>query len=447
MSTISASDRYLAKLTPWLQSRNHPQRDLLEKELQQRFFPALSAPCSICHFMLTLGTASRAAEFSLMQQRALQAGVLLQEGDSDVNLQLGDISLRWERHSEFSTYSFIVPGERRSFADPQQYLPTPDWFDLVPGQLFRVVQLLICQQQPELPNQNAEALAAMFASEHCISSLVANQQAQIWTDFRKHPEGGGRMVLLDKGLSDSALARLVQQLFDLGNYRKLSLLGWPLTRQALTQLHTLEQQLSDITQRIEQLQGSDEKMLQEISQMAAQTEHLIANNSARLEASVAYYQLTLDRLKALKETALDGLMSLQDFSERRLTPAFRTAQSVLNRQRSLSNRLGRSTELLRTRISLQLERQNSKLLISMEKRARQQLQLQTAVERLSTVAICYYAVQLLDKGLSSLSLLWPALPLQSLQALSLPLVVLLISLLWYQLRKPAREQNEQGNQA
>lgn len=441
MTTMSTPDSPLARQSSWLQSRNHPQRDLLEKELQQRFFPALSAPCRICHFMLTLGTASRAAEFSLMQQRALQAGVLLQEGDSDVNLQLGGITLRWERHSEFSTYSFIVPGESCNFADPAQFLPTPDWFDLVPGQLFRVVQLLILKQlpgQPDITKHSAQTLAAMFATEHCISSLVANQQAQIWTDFRKHPEGGGRMVLLDKGLSDSALARLVQQLFDLGNYRKLSLLGWPLTRQALAQLHSLEQQLSDITQRIEQQQGSDEKMLQEISQMAAQTEHLIANNSARLEASAAYYQLTLDRLKALKETALDGLMSLQDFSERRLTPAFRTAQSVLNRQRSLSNRLGRSTELLRTRISLQLERQNSKLLISMEKRARQQLQLQTAVERLSTVAICYYAVQLLDKGLSSLSLLWPALPLQLMQALSLPLVVVLVSLLWYQLRKPGR---------
>jgi uncharacterized membrane-anchored protein len=128
-------------------------------------------------------------------------------------------------------------------------------------------------------------------------------------------------------------------------------------------------------------------------------------------------------------------MSLQDFSERRLTPAFRTAQSVLSRQRSLSNRLGRSTELLRTRINLQLERQNSELLMSMEKRARQQLQLQTAVERLSTVAICYYAVQLLDKGLVSLHWFWPALPLALLQAVSLPVVVLVIGWLWYLLRR------------
>lgn len=430
MATTPANSDYNTAAS-WLLNRNHPQRDLLEKELQQRFFPALATPCTICHFMLTLNAGSRAAEFTLMQQRALAAGVNLQEGDTDVNLQLGDRMLRWERHSEFSTYSFIVPRQQAHFIDPTSYLPSTDWFDLVPGQLFRVVQLLVLKEQN---SQNQPV--TLFAAEHCISSLVANQQAQIWTDFRKHPEGGGRMVLLDKGLSPSALARLVQQLFDLGNYRKLSLLGWPLTRQALGQLHTLEQQLSDITQRIEQQQGSDEKMLQEISQMAAQTEHLIANNSARLEASAAYYQLTLDRLKALRETALDGLMSLQDFSERRLTPAFRTAQSVLSRQRSLSSRLGRSTELLRTRINLQLERQNSVLLMSMEKRARQQLLLQTAVERLSTVAICYYAVQLLDKALISLQPLWPAMPLQTLQAFSLPLVVLVISGLWYLLRKP-----------
>ena len=424
----------------WL--RNHPQRDLLEKELQQRFFKALQAPCRIVHFMLTLGASSRQHELSLMQQRAALYGVTLLDGDTDLDLQLGNIALRWERHSEFSTYSFIIPGDARHFVDPLAVLPCADWFDELPGQLFRVVQLIIRRPgTADLISHTATAdvagIAALFAAEHCISSLVANNQARIWTDFRKHPEGAGRMLLQDHGLSASALARLVQQLFDMGNYRKLSLLGWPLTRQAVHQLHQLEQQLSDITHRIEQQQGSDEQLLQEISQMAAQTEHLIANNSARLEASAAYYQLTLDRLKALRETPLEGLMSLQDFSERRLTPAFRTAQSVLSRQRSLSNRLGRSTELLRTRINLQLERQNTALLASMDQRARQQLHLQTAVERLSTVAICYYAVQLLDKALSSAGSFYPQLLDKQVQALSLPVVILGIAFVWYRLRRPA----------
>lgn len=415
-----------------LNLKNHPQRDLLEKELQQRFFPALQAPCRICHWMLTVGLASRPLEFQQLQQLAHQYGVALLEGDVDLNLDLGEVMLRWERHSEFSTYSFIKTGQANGFEDPLSFLPSLDWFNPLPGQLFRVVQLQV------LPTSEQAKAGALFAAEHCMSSLLADGKARVWTDFRKHPEGAGRMLLLDHGLSPSALARLVQQLFDLGNYRKLSLLGWPTSRQALTQLHLMEQQLSDITQRIEQQQGSDEQLLREISQLSAQTEHLIANNNARLDASAAYYQLTLDRLKALREQQVDGMMTLQDFSERRLTPAFRTAQSVQNRQRNLSNRLGRSTELLRTRINLQLERQNTGLLASMDQRVKLQLSLQRAVERVSVVAISYYAVALCDKLLVSVQHWWPQLPLKDAQSLSLPVVVLAVSILLYRLHRHHR---------
>lgn len=419
-----------------LMLRNHPQRDMAEKELQQRFFPALAAPCSICHFMLTVNAASRDAEFAALSRLASAQGRAFQETDTDLTLSFDAILLRYERHSEFSTYSFIRQGIAAEFSEPQHFLPFNDFFQQLPGQLFRVVQLNILTASLLQPNQEIDNLwQRFFASEHCISSQVANKQAQVWTDFRKHPEGGGRMLLLDFGLSPSALARLVQQLFDLGNYRKLSLLSWPLVRQSLSRLHQLEQQLSDVTQRIEQQQGSDEQLLREISQMTAQTEHLIANNSARIEASAAYYQLTLDRLKSLRETSVDGMMSLQDFSERRLTPAFRTAQSVLSRQLSLSNRLGRSTELLRTRINLQLERQNTELLASMEQRARLQLSLQTAVERLSVVALSYYAVQLVDKALYSIHGWFEQFPLQLMQTLSLPAVIVLVAWLLYRLRR------------
>ena len=419
-----------------LMLRNHPQRDMAEKELQQRFFPALAAPCSICHFMLTVNAASRDAEFASLSRLASAQGRPFQETDTDLTLSFDAILLRYERHSEFSTYSFIRQGIATEFNEPQHFLPFNDFFQQLPGQLFRVVQLNILTASLLQPTQEMDNLwQRFFASEHCISSQVANKQAQVWTDFRKHPEGGGRMLLLDFGLSPSALARLVQQLFDLGNYRKLSLLSWPLVRQSLSRLHQLEQQLSDVTQRIEQQQGSDEQLLREISQMTAQTEHLIANNSARIEASAAYYQLTLDRLKSLRETSVDGMMSLQDFSERRLTPAFRTAQSVLSRQLSLSNRLGRSTELLRTRINLQLERQNTELLASMEQRARLQLSLQTAVERLSVVALSYYAVQLVDKALYSIHGWFEQFPLQLMQTLSLPAVILLVAWLLYRLRR------------
>lgn len=424
----------------------HPLRDLLEKELQQRIFPPLTAPAQLCQWMFTLAPSSRAGEFACLQQYAAAQGIVLQEGDVDLNLPLGDVMLRWERHSEFSTYSFIRHIAERQFIDPSEYLPQPDWFAPLPGQLFRVVQLLIVSapvagDEPLLPTGLPNALAPAFADEHLISSLVADGQARIWTDFRKHREGAGRMLLaINQPMPPSALGRLVQQLFDLGNYRKLSLLAFPAARQALGQLHQLEQQLAAITQQIEHQKSPDDLLLQQISLLSAQTEHLIASNSARLDACHAYYQLTLDRLKALGEQRVAGIMTLQDFSERRLTPAWRTARSVQSRQLNLSSRLGRSTELLRTRINLQLQRQNTSLLASMAQRARLQLNLQRSVERISVVAISYYAVQLVDKGLLSLSYFVPDLPLKLLQSLSLPLVIGATTLLLWRLHQRALRQ-------
>ena len=413
-----------------LHNRSHPLRDMLDKELQQRTFPALTAPCRLCQFMLTVSPASRSSELSFIQQLARSQGSHFSNADNDINLPLFGGSLRFEKHGEFSSYVFIQHGSAKQlFDDPLDFLPTKDWLDDIPGQIFRVVQLSVITPAQLKMHGNIDTL---FNPDNCISSLLAAQKARIWTDFQKHAEGAGRMLLVDHGLSPAALGRLVQQLFDLGNYRKLSLLGWPLSRQALAKLTLLEQQLSDITQRIEHKQSDDELLLNEITTMAAQTEHLIADTSSRLQATAAYYQLTLDRIKSLNETPIEGLLSLQDFSERRLTPAFRTSESVVFRQNALSGRLGRSTELLRTRINLKLEQQNQQLLASMDRRAKLQLNMQQMVEGLSLVAISYYAVQLAEKAIKALGYWLPQLDTQLWQSVSVPVVIVIVAavLMW-----------------
>ncbi|MBZ9611942.1 DUF3422 family protein [Rheinheimera maricola] len=416
-----------------LHNRSHPLRDVLDKELQQRTFPALTAPCRLCQFMLTVSPASRSSELSLMQQLASTQGSHFSETDHDINLSLFGGTLRFEKHGEFSSYVFIQPGsEKQLFDDPLDFLPSRNWLDDVPGQIFRVVQLSVVTPAQLKLNGNINML---FNPDNCISSLLAGNKARIWTDFQKHAEGAGRMLLLDQGLSPAALGRLVQQLFDLGNYRKLSLLGWPLSRQALAKLTVLEQQLSDITQRIEHKKNDDEHLLNEITTMAAQTEHLIADTSSRLQATAAYYQLTLDRIKSLDENPIEGLLSLQDFTERRLTPAFRTSESVALRQNALSGRLGRSTELLRTRINLKLEQQNQQLLASMDKRAKLQLNMQQMVESLSLVAISYYAVQLSDKAIYALGHWLPQLDTAYWQSISVPLTIFTVCLVLFWLNR------------
>jgi len=86
------------------------------------------------------------------------------------------------------------------------------------------------------------------------------------------------------------------------------------------------------------------------------------------------------------------MQTFTEFLLRRLTPAYRTAESVATQLDGLATRIDRASELLRTRIDLTLEAQNQDLLRSMDHRAQMQLQLQQAVEGLSVVAISYYLV-------------------------------------------------------
>ena len=77
-----------------------------------------------------------------------------------------------------------------------------------------------------------------------------------------------------------------------------------------------------------------------------------------------------------------------------MKPALRTCATIENRQASLSQKLARAANLLRTRVDVELEQQNQELLKSMNARTRLQLRLQTTVEGLSVAAITYYVVGL-----------------------------------------------------
>ena len=83
------------------------------------------------------------------------------------------------------------------------------------------------------------------------------------------------------------------------------------------------------------------------------------------------------------------------FIVRRLLPAMNTCVTMARRQEDLSSRVARNSQLLRTRVEVELERQNQELLAQMNRRAKLQLHLQETVEGLSVVAISYYALGLI----------------------------------------------------
>ena len=96
----------------------------------------------------------------------------------------------------------------------------------------------------------------------------------------------------------------------------------------------------------------------------------------------------------IREHGVEGWPTFQDFLARRMAPAMRTCAMLEERQAKLSEKLSRAANLLRTRVDVEIERQNRDLLSAMNDRARMQLRLQETVEGLSVAAISYYVVGL-----------------------------------------------------
>ena len=93
---------------------------------------------------------------------------------------------------------------------------------------------------------------------------------------------------------------------------------------------------------------------------------------------------------------------------------------------TFSERVGRASQLLRARVDLAMEAQNSDLLRSMNRRARLQLRLQQTVEGLSVAAISYYLVGLIGYAAKAGRAAGLRLDEDLVTGLSIPVVVVLV---------------------
>jgi uncharacterized membrane-anchored protein len=162
-----------------------------------------------------------------------------------------------------------------------------------------------------------------------------------------------------------------------------------------------------------QLSDADDEqaLLSTITGLAARIEKLSLDNSYRFAASEAYFRLVNARIEELREIRIEGIPTVGEFMDRRLTPAMNTCAAIARRQEALAERIAHTNDLLRTRVGIVQERQNRQILQSMNARAAQQLRLQQAVEGLSVVAISYYLAGLFSYiGKAAKAAGWPVNP-------------------------------------
>lgn len=386
---------------------NYSQRFILNNEVHARPYQLMSSPMRVSHIALLSNDHEQ--EIKAISSLCDHFGVT--RPNSDSNFFIADFPLfqmRWERHTEFSTYTLAEPvNSDQPFAESALSKLPENWLAELPGEVLTSLNLELVRNLDE--ELTLVDLHKLFSSNTVAGSVVSSGAAIVWTDFNIHGDGFNRVLIEDKDLRQRQAGRLVQRILEIETYRMLALLSLPLARKFSLELSRSDTELARLTQQVSGLWKIEEeqKLLEELSRIAANVEHIAANTGYRFSATNAYYGLVNRRITELREQRIDGVQTFQEFMERRLTPAVRTCESVSERVNSLSNRISRVSDLLRTRININLEAQNRDLLHSMDKRAAVQLRLQEMVEGLSVVVLSYYGVGLIGymlKGLKQLNI-------------------------------------------
>ncbi|RME64134.1 MAG: DUF3422 family protein [Alphaproteobacteria bacterium] len=429
---------------------DHPLRGELNEVMHQRSLPPIKAPCRLQHWLVLIADEDRPREAQTVARwRTRFEGHILFDSAMRLLIDAGGRQLQWDRHTEFSTLTVI---EESPFDDPfaDDLLPgmAAEMLGALPGQLFRSVQIAV--RPRTLPEPGPARTDALFAPHAPLSCYVSDGGARIWSDMRVGPHGYTRMLVQDIETRGNALARAVQRLIEAGNYRKLALLGFPQAQKILPLLTTQEHLLANITDRIRSDSAHEDQLLADILDLAGAVEHGLAENNFRQGATQAYFQLTRDRLTELQQRKIPGFMTLSEFADRRLVPAMRTCEVAARRQAELSRRVAKAADLVRTRISLSLERQNQTLLKRMNERVRLQNRLQAAVEHLSVFAVSYYLIGLVAYMLDGGGSLVPWIANKQLKAALVPLVLLGVWLVIRSVRRRAiaiERQHDEGEGA
>jgi uncharacterized membrane-anchored protein len=217
----------------------------------------------------------------------------------------------------------------------------------------------------------------------------------------------------------------------------LALLGLPEAGRLAPSVRKIETELAAAIEKMRTSEGlaANHELLDKLTALAAELEALAASSQFRFGASRAYYEIVRLRLQTIGEKPVKGYPTWSQFLDRRMAPAMRTCATLEERQENLSEKLARAAQLLRTRVDIALEQQNRDLLTTMNERARMQLRLQQTVEGLSVAAISYYLVGLVGYLLKGAHDAGFKLNVELATAVSVPVVVLLVTLVVWRIRK------------
>ena len=412
-----------------------PLRHTLHNEVHARPSARVRLPALITYVAVLNAQVGREQECAHLQRLPGHADLSPQQLQANfLRLRCEGYTVKWERHTEFTRYSIVQPlpahagwGATLPELTPHVAAGT-EWLRGVPGQTVAAIQLAMLSEGMGEADMLAKAQQwlgeGMVVGSHMGNTGPGQPHSCLLTHFRIGDDGFERMLVLTQGAtSESRAGRISQRVLELETYRLMALRGLPVAKQLSPELAQAEAQLANIAARLDAKQGSDQELLDDLVGLAAKVERTTAEHGYRFSATRAYDARVRERIGELRERPVHGTQTVGEFMQRRLGPAMATVAATAQRLTALSERVVRTSALLRTRVDIATEAQNQQLLEKLTRGQELQLRLQSTVEGLSIAAICYYVVSLLLYAAKALKLAGVPIQPELAVGLMIPLVL------------------------
>jgi uncharacterized membrane-anchored protein len=411
------------------------QRRQLHNEVHARPSARVRLPALIVYVAVLNEGVGREQEWQHLKDLPGHADLALDRLNGNfLRLRCDGFTVKWERHTEFTRYSIVQPLPAHAgwgSVSPElasQAVTGTAWLRAIPGKTVAAIHLGMLAAPVDAPDTVAQA-QAWLGEGAVVGSRMGNTteglpHSCVLTHFRLGADGFERMlVLAPADTSEARAGRISQRLLELETYRLMALRGLPVAKALSPVLSDAEAQLAEITARLERKEDSDQALLDVLVSLAARIERATAEHGYRFSATRAYDTLVSQRIAELRERPIAGTQTVGEFMQRRLSPAMATVAATSQRLSALSERVSRTSALLRTRVDIATETQNQVLLEKLTRGQDLQLRLQSTVEGLSIAAISYYVVSLVLYGAKALDKLGMPVNPEMAAGLSIPLVL------------------------
>lgn len=403
---------------------DHDLRLRLAGEAHTRPTVPVSAPALVLHearFHDDDGASSRTFAEAFAQAQGLGA---LDPGVDHLLAETAEGIWKWERHGEFSTWTFVRLGQ----FDPLGPIEPPRFLSDAPGLRFVAAAVFVSADEP-----GAEALDRSLGPETAqnerVASLLSGGRAGVWTNFRVGENGWTRFHFMKRDMNQFRAGRAMRRLLDIEVYRMAALFALPMAKLAQRDIDRMERRVGAA---IADTTKSEAETLDALIDAAREVERIAQDTAFRFGAAHAYRSLVDQRLREFREERIEGLQRISAFLERRFAPAMNTCASTRARLETLAARVERAASLMRTRVDLQMAVQNQLQLKSMNENAKAQLRLQRAIEGFSVAAISYYAFSLAVALVAPLSA--SAGPVDD-AIVKMLLVLIVVPIVWFTLAR------------